>query len=114
MYPVDARPLRPAPSARAAYQPPAYLRRPAARGDGWRTCSAPRGVRRASQVNSVGLAALAGVEPLAIPLAFGAAVGAGGVILHERHHRRVCDAYTPEGVDRAAIFVPPSPQADTA
>ena len=24
------------------------------------------------------------------------------------------NAYTPEGVDRAAIFVPPSPQADTA
>jgi hypothetical protein len=72
-------------------------------------------------VNSVVLAAVAGlavavagVEPLAIQLAFGAVVGAGAVIMHERHHRRVRDAYTPEGVDRAAIFVPPSPQADTA
>jgi hypothetical protein len=30
--------------------------------------------------------------------------------LHERHHRRARDAYSPEAVDRAAIFVPPSQQ----
>jgi hypothetical protein len=72
-------------------------------------------------VNSVVLAAVAGlavavagVEPLAIQLAFGAVVGAGAVIMHQRHHRRARDVYTPEAVDRAAIFVPPSPQADTA
>lgn len=71
-------------------------------------------------VNSVVLAAVAGlalavagVEPLAIQLAFAAVVGAGAVIMHQRHHRRARDAYTPEGVDRAAIFAPPSPRADT-
>jgi ABC-type nitrate/sulfonate/bicarbonate transport system ATPase subunit len=47
-------------------------------------------------------------------LAFGAVVGAGALALHQRHHRRARDAYTPEGIDRAAISVPPSPQADTA
>ena len=72
-------------------------------------------------VNSVVVAAVAGlalaaagVDPLALPLAFAAVVGAGALALHQRHHRRARDAYTPEGVDRAAIFVPPSPQADTA
>jgi hypothetical protein len=72
-------------------------------------------------VNSVVVAAVAGlalaaagVDPLGLPLAFAAVVGAGALALHQRHHRRARDAYTPEGIDRAAIFVPPSPQADTA
>ena len=72
-------------------------------------------------VNSVVVAAVAGlalaaagVDPLALPLGFAAVVGAGALALHQRHHRRARDAYTPESVDRAAIFVPPSPQADTA
>ena len=72
-------------------------------------------------VNSVVVAAVAGlalaaagVDPLGLPLGFAAFVGAGALALHQRHHRRARDAYTPEGVDRAAIFVPPSPQADTA
>ena len=72
-------------------------------------------------VNSVVVAAIAGlaldaagIQSLAVPLAFGAAVGAGALTLHQRHHRRARDAYTPENVDRAAIFVPPSGQADTA
>jgi hypothetical protein len=72
-------------------------------------------------VNSVVVAAVAGlalaaagIQSLAVLLAFGAVVGAGAQTLHQRHHRRARDAYTPEGVDRAAIFVPSSPQADTA
>jgi hypothetical protein len=72
-------------------------------------------------VNSVVVAAVAGlalsaagVDPLGLPLAFAAVVGAGALTLQQRHHRRARDAYTPEGVDRAAIFVPPSPQVDTA
>ncbi len=72
-------------------------------------------------VNSVVVAACAGlvleaagVQSLAIPVAAGAAIGAGAFSLHERHHRRVRDAYSPEAVDRTAIFVPPSQQADAA
>jgi hypothetical protein len=56
----------------------------------------------------------AGVHSLAIPVAVGAVIGAGAFSLHERHHRRALDAYSPEAVDRAAIFIPPSQQADTA
>jgi hypothetical protein len=66
-------------------------------------------------VNSVVVAACAGlvleaagVHSLAIPLAVGAVIGAGAFSLHHRHHRRARDAYSPEAVDRAAIFVPPS------
>jgi hypothetical protein len=52
----------------------------------------------------------AGVHSLAISVAVGALIGAGAFSLHERHHRRARDAYNPEAVDRAAIFVPPSQQ----
>jgi hypothetical protein len=72
-------------------------------------------------VNSVVVAACvglvleaAGVHSLAIPVAVGAAIGAAAFTLHERHHRRARDAYSPEAVDRAAIFVPPSQRADAA
>jgi hypothetical protein len=56
----------------------------------------------------------AGVHSVAIPVAFGASIGAAAFTLHERHHRRARDAYSPEAVDRAAIFVPPSQRADAA
>ena len=66
-------------------------------------------------VNSVVVAACAGltldaagVHSLAIPVAVGAVIGAGAFVLHERHHRRVRDAYSPEAVDRAAIYLPPA------
>jgi hypothetical protein len=72
-------------------------------------------------VNSVVVAACAGlvleaagVHSLAIPLAAGAVVGAAAFTLHERHHHRARDAYSPEAVDRAAIVVPPSQGADAA
>jgi hypothetical protein len=64
-------------------------------------------------VNSVVVAACAGlvveaagVHSVAIPVAVGAVVGAVAFTLHERHHRRARDAYSPETVDRAAILVP--------
>jgi hypothetical protein len=50
----------------------------------------------------------AGVHSVAIPVALGAVVGAAVFTLHERHHSRARDAYSPEAVDRGAIFVPPS------
>ena len=72
-------------------------------------------------VNSVVVAAVAGValaaagvHSLALPLGIGALVGAGALTQHHRHHRRARDAYTPDGVDRAAIFLPPPPAGDTA
>jgi hypothetical protein len=68
-------------------------------------------------VNSVVVAACAGlvleavgVHALAIPIAAGAVIGAVAFALHERHHRRARDAYSPAAVDRAAILVP-APQA---
>ena len=70
-------------------------------------------------VNSVVVGACAGlvleawgVHSLAIAVALGAVIGAGAFSLHERHHRRARDGYSPEAVDRAAILVPPSQQAD--
>jgi hypothetical protein len=72
-------------------------------------------------VNSVVVAACAGfvlkalgVPSLAVPIAVGALIGAGAFSLHERHHRRARDAYRPDAVDRGAIVVPPSRQADAA
>jgi hypothetical protein len=72
-------------------------------------------------VNSVVVAACAGlvlvaagVDSLAIPVAVGALVGAGAFTLHERHHRRALNAYSPEAVDRAAISVSPPQPADAA
>lgn len=70
-------------------------------------------------VNSVVVAACAGlvleaagVHSLAIPVAVGAIIGAGAFTLHERHHRRARDAYSPEAVDRAAISLPRAHEAD--
>ncbi len=56
----------------------------------------------------------AGVHSLASSVAVGAVIGAGAFSVHERHHRRARDAYSPEAVDRAAIFVLPSQQAGAA
>jgi hypothetical protein len=51
----------------------------------------------------------AGVHSVAIPVALGALIGAATFTLHERHHHRARDTYRPEAVDRAAIFLQPSP-----
>jgi hypothetical protein len=50
---------------------------------------------------------VAGIHSLATPVGLGAIVGGAAFTLHERHHRRTRDAYSPEAVDLAAIFVPP-------
>jgi hypothetical protein len=57
---------------------------------------------------------VAGVDSLAIPIAVGAVIGAGAFSWHERHHRRALAGYSPEAVDRAATFVPPSRDEDAA
>jgi hypothetical protein len=71
-------------------------------------------------VNSVVVAACAGlvlvavgVHSLAIPVAVGSLVGAGAFSLHERHHRRARDSYSPAAVDRAALLIP-SPESAAA
>jgi hypothetical protein len=63
-------------------------------------------------VNSVVVAACvglvveaAGVPSLAISIVLATVIGAGAFAFHERHHRRARDAFSPEAVDRAAIFV---------
>jgi hypothetical protein len=56
----------------------------------------------------------AGVHSVAIPVAVGAVIGAAAFTLHERHHRRARNAYSPEAVDRAAISIPPSPGGHAA
>ncbi|HET9737731.1 MAG TPA: hypothetical protein VFP78_06380 [Solirubrobacteraceae bacterium] len=86
--------------------------RPAAPG-AWQLTLTTAGM--VAVVNSVVVAAtaglvleVAGVDSLAIPVAVGGVIGAGAYSLHERHHRRARDAYSPEAVDQAAIFVPPA------
>src|SRR4051795_12557232 len=76
---------------------------------------------RVAVVNSVVVAACAGlvlealgVPSLAIPVAVGAAIGAGAFTLQERHHRRARDSYSPGDVDRAAILISPPQAADSA
>src|SRR3954452_7370851 len=66
-------------------------------------------------INSVVIGACAGlvleaadIHSLAIPVALGAVIGAAAFTLHERHHRRARDTYSPATVDLAAISVPPS------
>jgi hypothetical protein len=59
-------------------------------------------------INSVVVAACAGLVLVA------AGVRAGAFSLHERHHRRALEAYSPEAVDRAAISVSPPQPADAA
>jgi hypothetical protein len=64
-------------------------------------------------VNSVVIAACVGlgvgtlpIGSLGIALAAGAVVGVATLSIQRRHHRRVVEAYRPEGIDRAATFVP--------
>ena len=97
------------------------LRRPAFQGapSAWQLTLTAAGM--VAVVNSVVVAACAGlvlvaagVHSLAIPIAAGALVGAGAFSLHERHHRRARDSYSPEAVDRAAILISPPQPADAA
>jgi hypothetical protein len=63
-------------------------------------------------VNSVLIGACTGLAVEVLPirsfiiaLAAGASAGAATLSSHRRHHRRATDAYTPQTIDRAAIFV---------
>jgi ribose/xylose/arabinose/galactoside ABC-type transport system permease subunit len=55
-----------------------------------------------------------GVGSLVITLAAGATVGAAALLIQRRRHRRVLNAYSPDEIDRAAIFVPEPQQAKAA
>jgi hypothetical protein len=55
-----------------------------------------------------------GVGSLAITLTAGATVGAAALLIQRRRHRLVLDAYSPDAIDRAAIFVPERQQAESA
>jgi hypothetical protein len=55
-----------------------------------------------------------GVGSLAITLTTGATVGAAALLAQRRRHRLALDAYSPDAVDRAAIFVPESQRAESA
>jgi hypothetical protein len=64
-------------------------------------------------VNSVVVAAFtglvleaAGVDSIAVLVAVGAVIGDLSFMLHERHHARARDGYSPNAVDRAAIVIP--------
>jgi hypothetical protein len=54
------------------------------------------------------------VGSLATTLAAGAIVGAATLSMQFRHHRRTRDAFEPEAVDRAAIFVQAAQRAEAA
>ena len=97
------------------------LRRPAFQGapGAWQLTLTAAGM--VAVVNSVVVAAcaglvleVAGVNSLAIPVATGAVIGVGAYSLHHRHHRRARDTYSPEAVDRGAIFVLPPQAVDAA
>ena len=70
-------------------------------------------------VDSVVIAACAGLlleavggASLALAIAVGALIGAAALSLHHRHHRQARDAYKPEAIDQASIFVPLAQRAD--
>jgi hypothetical protein len=54
----------------------------------------------------------AGVDSLALPIALGAVIGAAAFAVLERHHRRALAAFSPTGVDHAAIVVADSRTTD--
>jgi hypothetical protein len=55
-----------------------------------------------------------GVGSLATILALGATVGAAASLIQRRRHRLVLAAYSPDAIDRNAIFVPEPQQAESA
>ena len=70
-------------------------------------------------VDSVVIAACAGLlmeavgeASLALAIAVGAVIGAAALSLHHRYHCQARNAYRPEAVDQASIFVPPVQRAD--
>jgi hypothetical protein len=104
--------LEPYVVAVAATRPTAPLDAEHAAPSAWQLTLTAAGM--VAVVNSVVVAACAGlvleaagVHSLAIPVAVGAVIGAAAFTMHERHHRRARNAFSPEAVDRAAILIPP-------
>jgi hypothetical protein len=89
------------------------------RPSGWQLTLTTAGM--VAVVNSVVIGASAGLVfetlssgSLAVTLAAGAIIGASTLFVQRRHHRHASDAYRPDAVDRAAIFVPAAKQAAAA
>jgi hypothetical protein len=68
-------------------------------------------------VNSVVIGACVGLAVTILPsgslvvaLTTGAVMGLPALSIQRRHHRRASERYTPEGIDRAAIFAPAVPR----
>jgi hypothetical protein len=55
-----------------------------------------------------------GAGSLAVILPPCATVGAAAALIQRRRHRLVLNAYSPDAIDRAAIFVPEPQQAKAA
>lgn len=71
-------------------------------------------------VNSVVIAACVGPAVAAVPigslgvaLAAGAIAGVTTLSIQRRHHRRLVEAYRPEGIDRAATFLPATERSES-
>ena len=86
---------------------------------GWQLALTAAGM--VALVNSVLIGACAGlllealpIGSLAVALAAGAIAAVTTLSMQHRHHRRARDAYRPEAIDRAAIFVPPAQEAHAA
>jgi hypothetical protein len=95
----------------------ALLNRESLAPSGWQLALTTAGM--VAVVNSVVIGACAGLitetfstGSLSLVLAVGAVTGVATLILQRRHHLHVRDAFTPEAVDRAAIFVPAAQTAE--
>jgi len=89
------------------------------RPGGWQLTLTTAGM--VAVVNSAVIGSFAGLllqtlgeRSLVITLAAGATVGAAALLIQRRRHRLVLDAYRPDAIDRAAIFVPEPQQAEAA
>jgi hypothetical protein len=91
------------------------MHRPRLRPSTWQLALTTAGM--VAVVNSVVIAACAGIVVAVLPigslvvaLAVGAIAGAGALSIQRRHQRRASDAYSPEGIDQAAIVIPAAQQ----
>jgi hypothetical protein len=95
------------------------LRTATARPSGWRLTLTMAGM--VAVVNSAVIGSFVGlllqtigVGSLVITLATGATLGAAAMLIHRRRHRRALEGYSPEAIDRAAIFAPEPQEAQAA
>jgi hypothetical protein len=95
----------------------ALLRHERLRPNAWQLTLTTAGM--VAVVNSVVIGACVGlaVEPLpvgslVVALAVGSSAGVAALSIQRRHHRRASDAYRPEGIDRAATFIPATEQGE--